>query len=143
MYNYFGSKHCVYLGCDGKEPADEESDEEPRAKKKKQKLEQVNKRSEREEELEEVYQKLKKKHEENYTGPQLRLWARMITANTHEDYGKPSKVPMITGTGQKQQPRRELLTDAFANAATAISKAFSPTPAVLPSSQCSPSKPWK
>ena len=34
MYNYFGSKHCVYLWCDGKELADEESDEEPRAKNK-------------------------------------------------------------------------------------------------------------
>ncbi len=77
--------------------------------------------------MEDVFQSLKKKHEGEYSGPQLRLWARMVVAKTHDDLDNPPKVPMMTGSIQKQ-PHRESLTDAFTSAATAIAKAFSPPP---------------
>ena len=43
----------------------------------------------REDELEDVFQQLRKKHSSEYSGPQLRLWARMIVANTHDDFEHP------------------------------------------------------
>ena len=64
----------------------------------------------------------------------------MIIAKTHDDMDNPPKVPMITGSVQRQ-PCSESLTDAITSAASAVAKAFSPT--TPPSSQtmiCSPSK---
>jgi len=61
----------------------------------------------------------------------------MIIAKTHDDMDNPPKVPMITGSVQRQ-PCSESLTDALTSA---VAKAFSPT--TPPSSQtmiCSPSK---
>ncbi len=140
MYSHFLGKQCISLWCDGKEP-DCSSGEEKTAKK--CDTHAQNKRSDREDELENVFQKLKQKHGSEYSGPQLRLWARMIIAITHEDIDNPPKVPMITGSVQRQ-PRKESLTDAFTSAASAIAKAFSPTQSsASPSSQlvkCSPSK---
>ena len=72
---------------------------------------------------------------------QLRLWARMIVANTHDDLDHPPKVPMITGCVQRH-PHKESLSDAFTSAASAIAKAFSPMQNTPLSTQvkCSPSK---
>ena len=50
----------------------------------------------------------------------------MYVANTHDDLDNPPKVPMITGS-VKHQPQKESLSDALANAASAIAKAFSST----------------
>ena len=61
-----------------------------------------NKRKEREEELDDVFKQLKKKHGSDYSGPQLRLWARMFVANTHDDLEYPPNVPLITGSVQRQ-----------------------------------------
>ena len=64
----------------------------------------------------------------------------MIITKTHDDTDNPPRVPMITGSVQRQ-PHNESLTDALTSAASAIAKAFSSTPP--PSSQhvkCSPSK---
>ena len=44
----------------------------------------------------------------------------------HDDDSKPPNSPMFTGGLQKQP--RESLADAFASAATAVAKAFSPKP---------------
>ena len=144
MYVHFQGKPCISLWCDGKEPA-AESDEEKTSNKKQKRDHGLSKRNEKEEELEDIFQNLKEKHGNEYSGPQLRLWARMIIAHTHDDMNNPPKVSMITGSVQKQ-PRRESLTDAFASAATAIAKAISPAHSqqsdASPSLQvrCSPSK---
>jgi len=136
MYSNFGGKESISLWCDGKKP--DESDEEKTSKKKQKRDAQAqNKRSEGDDELEDIFQQLKRKHESKYSGPQLRLWARMIIAKTHDDMDNPPKVPMITGSVQRQ-PCSESLTDALTSA---VAKAFSPT--TPPSSQtmiCSPSK---
>ncbi len=129
MYDHFQLKPCISLWCDGRDPGDG-SDEEKTARKKKKREKHdhgTSKHSDREEELEDVFQSLKKKHEGEYSGPELQLWARMVVAKTHDDLDNPPKVPMITGSIQKQ-PRRESLTDAFTSAATAIAKVFSPPP---------------
>ncbi len=77
-----------------------------------------------EEELEDIFLKLKEKHSNDYSGPQLRLWARMLLAKTHDDFGKPPKVPMITGVVQKH-PKKDSLTEAFTSAASAIASVIS------------------
>ena len=37
-------------------------------------------------------------------GPQLKLWAYMIVAKTHDDMDESPRVPMIMGAVQKSQP---------------------------------------
>jgi hypothetical protein len=136
MYACFEGKPRISLWCDGKKPPaseGESSDEDegrPKRKKKKTSSRKPRKTKvdQREEELETIFQQLKEKHDTKFSGPQLRLWARMIVAKTHDDMDEPPKVPMITGAVPKTQPK-ESLTDAFVSAATAIAKAFSPSQA--------------
>ena len=150
MYVYYEGKSCISLWCDGKEVhevEDVESDEE-RVPRKKQKRKQkndsrgVSRRAETEEELEDVFQNLKEKHGTDYSGPQLRLWARMIVSKTHDDLENPPKVPMITGVASRQLCK-ESLTDAFRSAASAFVDVLSPRAphSTHPQSvKCSPSK---
>ena len=132
MYNHFAGKSCINLWCDGK-LVEEDEEEIPRKKQRRE-----TKRNEREEELEDLFQQLKKKHGDDYSGPQLRLWARMIVSNTHDDLENPPNVPLIVGQ-VKRQPRRESLSDAFSNAASVFAKVLSP-PTTPSQSMCSPSK---
>ena len=109
----------------------------------------LSRRAEMEEELEDVFQKLKDKHgDKHYSGPQLRLWARMIVSKTHDDLNNPPKVPMITGPGGIQKPGKESLTDAFKSVASAIAEVLVPradrstasTPLQHVAVTCSPNK---
>ena len=50
----------------------------------------------------------------------------MFVARTHDDLEHPPNVPLITGSVQRQ-PRKESLSDAFTNAASAVAKVFSST----------------
>ena len=71
-----------------------------------------------------IFQKLKTTHGSAYYGPQLRLWARMVASNIHDDMEQPPKLLMITGGIQ----RHTTLTEAVMSAATVIAKVFSTTP---------------
>ena len=143
MYVTFEGKTKISLWCEGKQIAsdhDTSGDEEPHPKRrKKNKSDGSKKINEREDELENVFRQLKEKHQDNFSGPQLRLWARMIVAKTHDNLDEPPKVPMITGNIQRNQ-KRESLTDAFVGAATAIAQVLSPTSVPKGSSPFSPSK---
>ena len=136
MYSYFQGRMCINLWCDGREATDEEMLKRPSKK-----VACEKRKKDQEEELEDIFLQLKEKHGSKYSGPQLRLWARMIVAKTHDDKDNPPNVPMITGFAQSQ--RSENFSDALSNAASAIAKALSPP---LPSSssalpaRCSPSK---
>lgn len=46
-------------------------------------------RRQEKEEIETIYSELKSKHSDDYTIPQLKLWARMIQCGTHDDYEDP------------------------------------------------------
>ena len=50
-------------------------------------------RDERESEVEEVFEELKRKHEEHYDVPKLRLWARMISSSIHSSKEEPPNIP--------------------------------------------------
>jgi hypothetical protein len=89
MYSYFEGKPCLNLWCDGSRDQEEDIDEEavPRKKPKKE-----SKRNEQEKELED-----EKRHGNEYSGPQLRLWARQ---------GRISREG-IEGAGFVKQGRQE------------------------------------
>ena len=136
MYSYFQGKMCISLWCDGREATDEEMLERPSKKVAREK-----RKKDQEEELEDIFLQLKKKHGSTYSGPQLRLWARMIVAKTHDDIDNPPNVPMITGFAQSR--RSENFSDALSSAASTIAKALSPPPSSSSSALpvlCSPSK---
>ena len=61
----------------------------------------------------------------NYSGPQLRLWAQVRVAKAHSNLSEPPRVPMITGTGHKPQQKGSL-ANVFASVATAVVKVFIP-----------------
>ena len=48
--------------------------------------------------------------------------------NTHDDYTNPLRVPMITGMQPKRQ-KKDVVTDAIASA---VVRAFSPPPSIVP-----------
>ena len=126
MYTHFRGKQSIPLWCDGKgDTTDLHDDIEPRRKKQKtSKDTHTKKTNDQEEDLECVFQRLREKHGNKWSGPQYRLWARALVTGVHDDDSKPPNSPMFTGGLQKQP--KESLADAFASAATAIAKAFSP-----------------
>ena len=123
MYTLNDGKSHISLWCDGKRPSDDDSSDDKQEKrcKRRKKSHKQTKLDYREDELESVFKQLKEKHQDKFSGPQLRLWACMIVAKTHDDLDDPPRVPMITGTMKRSQPK-ESLSDAFASAATAIAK---------------------
>ena len=63
----------------------------------------------------ETFKDLKQQYGENYSGPQLRLWARMIANVLHESLNDPPQMPMITGHVKKKGQKS--LTEALTGAA--------------------------
>lgn len=84
-----------------------------------------------EDEVDAIYKELLTKHGDSsiYSGPQLRLWARMIQCGTYDDYEDPPRVPQITGISKQ---KKESLTEAITGAAVAVAKVFAPGPSVYP-----------
>ena len=109
MYVTFEGKTKISLWCEGKQITsdhDTSGDEEPHPKRRKKSRSDGSKKiNEREDELESVFRQLKEKHQDNFSGPQLRLWAQMIVAKTHDNLDEPPKVPMISGNIQRNQTR--------------------------------------
>jgi len=85
--------------------------------------EPVSKRARKEEEIEETFHTLRKNHGEEFSDPQLRLWARMYVNKLHTDLENPPNVPAITGKPAKHtREKTQGLTEALAGAAAAITK---------------------
>ena len=82
---------------------------------------------EKEDEIDDTYKRLKAKHGDTYTDPQLKLWARMIANHLHSDMDDPPKVPMITGPPVKREPKKESLEQAIIGVANAVTKAVNQT----------------
>ena len=108
----------VYLWCEATQTDNLSRDRSPPRK-------SSSKRDDKEKEVDEIVKDLKERHPDDYSGPQLRLWARMISNGLHEDLDDPPRVPMITGAGPKRQ-KQESLTDALIGAANAFAKVFNP-----------------
>lgn len=115
MYSIYKEGAEIHLWCEGNiEP------EDPEPVKKRSKTSTSTRRELFEEELDEIYKKLKEKHQENYTGPQLRLWARMLHCGRYSDYDNAPPVPLITGTPATKP--KDTMKEALTGAATAVVK---------------------
>ena len=53
---------------------------------------------------------------------QLRLWARMVTSNLHEDLDNPPDIPAFCESTPKRSRQQQSLSDALSGAAVAIVK---------------------
>ena len=85
-------------------------------------------RQEKEDEVDEVYLNLKSKHADKYSTPKMRLWARMITSNLHDDLDNPPNIPAFCGaTTPRRSYQPESFSNAISGAAVAIVKALAPT----------------
>jgi len=73
------------------------------SKRKKEEGVPVSKRQAKEDEIDSTFQSLKKKHNEKYEIPKLRLWARMITSGLHESIEEPPDIPAFHSGGVKKK----------------------------------------
>ena len=116
------SMYCKYpegelvLWCDGRTDDDEPHERSGRKR-------ETSKRQEKEGYVEEVYKDLKEKHSDKFDNPKLRLWARMISSNLHDNMEEPPDIPAFSGAPPKR-PRKESMTDAITGAAIAFAKTF-------------------
>ena len=85
------------------------------------------KREKKEEEVDSVFfEELKEKHGAMFDTPRLRLWARMIANDIHDDLERPSRIPAFGFTPKK--PRQESVSNAISGEAIAFAKALGATP---------------
>ena len=100
--------------------ANESKDDEPKSKR------------ERQEDIEsEIRSELEVKHGAIFTGPVYTLWAIGMAAM--RAMMSPSNIPLIKG-GQRGRKKRESLSEAITDAATAYTQAVKPTVATQQSS---------
>ena len=119
MYNKY-STGPITLWCDGRV---EEDGEAVGGRVKRKREEPSSRRQEKENKVHNVYQDLKKRHGDSFSTPQLRLWARMVTANLHEDLDTPPTIPAFR-SAPKRPRQSESFSDALSGAAVAIVKAL-------------------
>lgn len=81
-------------------------------------------RQEREEKVDEFYKTLKEKHGSKNDVPKLRLWARMMSANLHDDIDNPPNIPAFSNVTLKKA-RKDLFADAIEGAAVAFANTVS------------------
>ena len=105
---------------------DKARDEVPKEKKKKEENIRLTRREEKEKNIDKAFEELSERHND-YSKPQLKLWARMIVNEIHESYDQPPNVPLITGMIPKQSKKnKESISEVIAGAATAFVKAVCP-----------------
>jgi hypothetical protein len=122
MYAYYKAGEEVLLWCDadsGRHSGSEKSRKRKRID------------SDEEDDMDMIYRELKEKHGEQFTVPQLRLWARMLYCDSYDDYNKPPPVPIFSGSLPKRQ-KKESVNEAIAGGLLAISRAVSPCSNVSP-----------
>ena len=131
MYSSLKSGNEVLLWCDcsGIEPS---CDDKKSAKKRSSSA------SSSSEDVDELFDTLTQMHEDKYTIPQRRLWARTIHCGTHDSFDTPPALPMF-GPPPKQA-RRASLSDAVA---AAIAKAAVSPSTIATTSESLPKSPGK
>ena len=105
MYESLRSSKEIFLWSDGKGASDVRGSTPVQKNAKKHKLE-TQLIDETEDKLKSIVKRLKEKHENAYSGPQYRLWGRMIASGSHDDEDDPPKVRVITGIEPRKQKKR-------------------------------------
>jgi len=119
MYKKYPSGE-ITLWCDG---AVQETSANAGKKRKREETSFTSKFHEREKEVEEVYKELVKKHSDSYDTPKLRLWARMIASNLHENMDVPPALPAFGG-GLYKKSRQDSFTSILSSTAVAVTQAL-------------------
>lgn len=139
-----GSKDNTTRGKKNPRTVDENtSDEETHqmSKSKKKKTSQEN----REERVQCTIEDLKEKHGSDFTPMQVRIWSEMISGGLHSSLDEPPISSMFLRAGKgnnstKKKEDKNCLSEAFTQAAVAISSALSPRGPVNLGSGASPAK---
>lgn len=122
MYKKYPSGE-ITLWCHGNE------DEETSCGKRKRSDSSCNipsKRQKKEDDVDSVFKDLKEKHGSKFGTPQLRLWARMVSNDLHDDLEEPPNIPAFCSTPKR--PGRQSVSTAISGAAIALSKVLGGTP---------------
>lgn len=122
MYKTYRYEKTISLWCDGRVEGVPENSCAKRGNSSDNSDRPNSKRARREEEIDSIFEQLRNKHSENYSDPQLRLWARMQVNGHHSDLDSPPNVPAITGHSQTRRKKEPPLTEALTGCATAITK---------------------
>lgn len=88
--------------------------------------------AEYEQEVKRIALDLSDQHGNRYNEQQFRLWARMIVNGQHSDHDEPPNIPLLTGGGVKKTPKKDNLTEAITNAATAFASVLSDSQKTTP-----------
>jgi len=92
--------------CDSRsEPVEHDAGTSGRPDKRKRD-ETSTRRQDKEDEVDEVYQELRDRHADTYSTSKLRLWARMIASNLHEDRDNPPNIPAFCRSMPKRTHNR-------------------------------------
>ena len=127
MYTTYPHDKSITLWCDGKVASANTCGAAKSHTKRTNSVDEdppVSKWAKKEQDIEEAFKILQENHSDEYSTPQLRLWARMYGNGLHDDLDKPPNIPAITGQPikKKKEAKYEPLTEALAGAATAITK---------------------
>ena len=76
--------------------------------------------------MDKVFHELRSKHADGYTGPQYRIWSRMIVNKMYKSLEEPPNIPIITGGVPRGKRKRtsssDAISEALIGAATAVTK---------------------
>ena len=84
------------------------------------------KRQKKEDEVDTVFKELKEKHDTKFSMTQLRLWARMVSNDLHDDLDEPPNIPAFCATPKRPNSS---VSSVISGAAIAFTKALGGTPA--------------
>ena len=99
MYKNYKRGDTITIWCDGKQgDSDLASGSKPT---KRQSADSENstttRRDDHENDVDRVFHQLRSIHKDKYTGPQYRVWSRMIVNKIHDSVDEPPNIPIITG----------------------------------------------
>lgn len=103
-------------------------------------------RAEKESQIDSVFQQLQELHHDQYSGPQLRLWARMKVNGQHDSIDSPPRIPLFSGLTPNRPAKSNSLNEALTSAATAVVSMLkgtsdpSPQKSITTSESMSPAK---
>ena len=127
MYSTCGKDDTITLWCDARVEGDTDSSKKKCNSQDDSREEATSKRTRKEKDIEGIFETLREKHSvEEFSDPQLRLWARMYANVSHSDLDHPPQVPAITGRISRQKEGNKSLTETLAGAATAVTKILVP-----------------
>ena len=115
MYSTSARDNSITLWCDARiEPSSDGSSKKKRSCRDDGREEPTSKQARRERDIDDIFETLREKHSvDDYSDPQLRLWARMYANGSHSS--------------------NKSLTEALAGAATAVTKILAPrSPSKVP-----------